>query len=61
MPLFHGHNVFVEIPEDSSEMEWADLKDLGKYANMFYNYRPTNVWSAPECLKQKKAMLEPTQ
>ena len=30
------------------------------YANVFYDYRCKSVWSAPECLAQKKRMLEPT-
>lgn len=38
----------------------ADVKDLAKYANMFYNYRVASAWSAPECLRQKRAMLEPS-
>ena len=42
------------------QLAQADIKDLAKYANMFYHYRLTSVWSAPECLKHKKVMLEPT-
>jgi hypothetical protein len=38
----------------------ADLKDLSNYANMFYDYRDKNVWSAPECLKERKKLVEPT-
>ena len=36
------------------------MKALAKYASLFYNYRTTSVWSAPECLKEKRSMLEPT-
>ena len=39
----------------------ADLKDLSTYANMFYDYRDVNVWSAPESLKERKKMVEPTR
>ena len=61
-----SHNIFIEYPsnEDAAEMEWTDLqqavkvkvgqaelKDLAKYANMFYDYRVVSIWSAPECLK----------
>jgi hypothetical protein len=27
---------------------------------MFYDYRDKNVWSAPECLKERKKLVEPT-
>ena len=35
------------------------MTDLKKYANMFYNYRPCSVWSAPEVLKVPKKILDP--
>ena len=67
------HNVFVDYPEDAEDLEWTELyerveiqigqvqlKDLGRYANMFYEYRVASVWSPPECLKMRKGMLEPT-
>ena len=70
-----SHNVFVELPENEEalNMDWstlqqkvvvrlgqAEMKDLAKYASMFYKYRPASVWSSPEVLKQKHGMLEPT-
>ena len=57
-PYAHGnlnsHNIFVDFEEGSKpkvrigEFEMSDFK---RYANMFYSYRSTSVWSAPECLK----------
>ena len=57
-PYAHGslnsHNIFVDLDNGSKpkvrigEFEMSDFK---RYANMFYGYRSTSVWSAPECLK----------
>jgi hypothetical protein len=53
-----SHNLMLDLDftKDSlhsyrlllSELELHDFK---KYANMFGNYRPASVWSAPEVLK----------
>ena len=39
----------------------AEMQQLSKYANMFYNYRVASVWSPPEQLAQKKCMLDPSK
>jgi len=31
-----------------------------EYSNMFFNYRITSVWSAPECLEKLKKILKGT-
>ena len=67
-PLYHGHlsshNVFIETSESEQEVKvqvgQAEMRDLAKYANIFYNYRVASVWSSPECLKQKRKLLDPT-
>lgn len=37
-----------------------ELLPLLKYANTFYDYRNTSVWTAPEFLKNLKKVEEPT-
>lgn len=58
-PMAHGsitsHNIFLdfEVGRDQPKVRISELEmnDFKRYANMFYNYRSTSVWSAPECLK----------
>jgi len=38
-----------------------ELTDLAKYATMFYQYRATSVWSAPEILRRPKQAQDPTK
>ena len=39
-------------------MKISDLENLDfmEYANLFYNYRISSVWSPPECLAHPKKM-----
>ena len=66
-PIAHGsinsHNIFVDISHGGSwqvRIGELEMNDFKRYANMFYSYRPVNVWSPPECLKQIKKRLDPT-
>ena len=72
-PICHGHltshNVFFDLSmKDPSLLKKAKVKigdiellPILKYANTFYNYRSTSVWSAPEQLRQRKKLVEPTR
>mmetsp|Transcript_40291 Transcript_40291/g.61482 ORF Transcript_40291/g.61482 Transcript_40291/m.61482 type:complete len:149 (-) Transcript_40291:500-946(-) len=64
---FHGHltshNVFVSFKKIASRQFMIRLKisdletlDLMEYGNMFFNYRPVSVWSAPEALVALKKL-----
>ena len=62
-PYAHGslnsHNIFVELPENDSEevqvkIGELEMRDIKRYANMFFSYRCVSVYSAPECLKLPK-------
>jgi hypothetical protein len=62
---YHGHlsshNIFVDIKK-ISEMNFnvfvkiSDIEngDFMEYANMFFNYKISSVWSSPEVLEQLK-------
>lgn len=60
-------NVFVSVPEDPRQIEdklvvqvdGIELVDFKKFANIFFSYRNSSVWSAPEVLKQPKKVLDP--
>jgi len=52
-----SHNIFVDIKklgkgEFQLKIRIAELEllDFMEYGNMFFNYRMTSVWSAPELL-----------
>lgn len=36
-----------------------ELKELKKYANLFYKYRSVTVWSPPEVLQNPRKLLDP--
>lgn len=53
-----SHNLFVDLKKSSNstyriKVRISDLEnfDFMEYGNMFYNYRISSVWSAPEVLK----------
>jgi hypothetical protein len=56
-----SHNIFVDIKK-ISEMNFnvfvkiSDIEngDFMEYANMFFNYKISSVWSSPEVLEQLK-------
>ena len=69
--VHHGHltshNVFVQLKKIGSgtfevKVRVADIEiyDFAEYSNMFFNYRITSVWSAPEALQQLKKIPERT-
>eukprot|EP00347_Sterkiella_histriomuscorum_P012447 403368538 len=71
-PICHGHltshNIMIELKPQSNSVRNAkirigdlELMPLFKYANTFYDYRSSSVWSAPECLAQPKKQLDPTK
>jgi hypothetical protein len=53
-----SHNFFVDIKKVAEnsfkiKIRVSDLEnfDFMEYGNMFYNYRISSVWSAPEVLR----------
>lgn len=60
--IYHGnlspHNIFVDLKDNSVTIDGYEFLELRKYANMFYKYKPFNVWSPPEVLQVSK-MSEP--
>ena len=60
--IYHGnlspHNIFIDLKDNSVTIDGYELLELRKYANMFYKYKPINVWSPPEVLQASK-MCEP--
>ena len=53
-----SHNVFVDIKKisDSSFNVFVKISDIEnvdfiEYANMFFNYKISSVWSSPEVLE----------
>lgn len=62
-----SHNVFVDIQKlDAAryqiKVRVADFEnyDFMVYSNMFFDYRITSVWSAPEALKTRKEVQAKT-
>lgn len=62
-----SHNIFVDIRKIASgtfevRVRIADVEtfDFMEYANIFFNYRITSVWSSPEALKSMKKITELT-
>lgn len=60
-----SHNVFVEINKRGNKIfdvkvKISDLEnmDFMDYANQFFDYRISSVWSPPEILKSYKRMPE---
>ena len=58
-----SHNVFIDIKNVKGKVYSVNLKigdlelnDFIEYGNLFYSYRITSAWSAPELLKQAKKM-----
>ncbi|CDW78463.1 protein kinase domain containing protein [Stylonychia lemnae] len=70
-PFCHGHisshNIFLELKANNSikncrvKLGDLELMPLLKYANTFYKYSNSSVWSAPECLQNPKKYVEPTR
>lgn len=62
-----SHNVFVDLKkigigtfEIKVRIADIELFDFMEYSNMFFNYRITSVWSAPEALQNLKKIPELT-
>lgn len=62
-----SHNIFVDLKKVESgtfevSIRVSDFENLDfmEYGNMFYNYRMSSVWSAPEVLKAPKKIPELT-
>ena len=60
-----SHNVFIDIKklgrnafELKVRVSDLEVQDFMEYSNMFFNYRISTVWSAPECLAQLKRIVE---
>ena len=60
-----SHNIFVDLKKVESgtfevSIRISDFEnmDFMEYGNMFYNYRMSSVWSAPEVLKAPKKIPE---
>ena len=59
-----SHNIFVDLKKIASgtfeiKVKISDIEnyDFMEYGNIFYNYRISSVWSAPEALKTHKKIL----
>ena len=60
-----SHNIFVTLKKIGSgtfeiSVRISDLEnfDFMEYGNMFYNYKISSVWSAPEVLRQPRKIQE---
>ena len=58
-----SHNIFVDLKKIASgtfeiKVRLGDLEnmDFMEYGNIFYGYKYTSVWSAPEALKSPKKL-----
>lgn len=40
-------------------IDGMEINALKRFANIFYSYRPTSVWSSPEVLASPKKILDP--
>jgi len=63
-----SHNIFIKLTKQNSKrfkikVRLGDLEcsDIMLYSNMFYDYRISSVWSAPEVLKTPKKMQTVTE
>jgi hypothetical protein len=67
--MHHGHltshNIFIglkKIVNNTFEIKVRisdfELFDFMEYSNIFYNYRMTSVWSAPEALQSPKKITD---
>jgi serine/threonine protein kinase len=62
-----SHNIFIALKKIGVgtfeiSVRISDIENINfmEYGNMFYNYRISSVWSAPEVLKYPKKIQELT-